>query len=38
MGQMYHQHSLLIILQRKIVEVLHGTAVSSAQVTEDTTG
>jgi hypothetical protein len=38
MGQMHHQHRLLRILQSKVVEVLHGTDVSSAQVTDDTIG
>ena len=38
MGQMYHQHRLLVILQGKVLEVLHGTDVSSAQVTGYTTG
>ena len=38
MGQVYHQHRLLVILQGKVLEVLHGTDVSSAQVTELTTG
>lgn len=34
----YLRHSLLRILQGKAVEVLHGTDVSSAQVTVHTTG
>jgi hypothetical protein len=34
----YHRHRLLRILQCKAVEVLHGTDVSSAQVTVRTTG
>ena len=38
MGQIYHQHRLLVILQGKVVGVLHGTDVSSAQVTGYTTG
>jgi major membrane immunogen (membrane-anchored lipoprotein) len=33
-----YSHSLLRILQGKAVEVLHGADVSSAQVTELTTG
>jgi hypothetical protein len=38
MGQLYHQHRLLRILQGKAVEILHGTDVSSVQVTEVTVG
>jgi hypothetical protein len=34
----YHRHRLLRILQGKALEVLHGTDVSSAQVTVHTTG
>jgi hypothetical protein len=34
----YNCHRLLRILQSEAVEVLHGTDISSAQVTEDTTG
>jgi hypothetical protein len=38
MGQLYHQHRLLMILHGKAVEVLYGTDISSAQVTVHTTG
>ena len=34
MGQMYHQHRLLVILQGKVLEVLHGTEIGRASCRE----